>query len=134
MLMYTSMNRSAANAYRQVGVQSVVDGASPHTLIQLLFDALEASLNAAKGAMQRGEIEEKGRQIGKAVRILEEGLKASLNMQQGGEVAQNLASLYDYSINQITLANLRNDLALLENAQSVIAPVAQGWREMGQAS
>ena len=61
--MYTSMNRSAANAYRQIGVQSVADGASPHMLIQLLFDALETSLNAAKGAMQRGEIEEKGRQI-----------------------------------------------------------------------
>ena len=130
--MYTSMNRNAANAYRQVGVQSVADGASPHMLIQLLFDALETSLNAAKGAMQRGEIEEKGRQIGKAVRILEEGLKASLNMQQGGEVAQNLASLYDYSITQITLANLRNDPSLLNAAQTVIAPVAQGWREMGQ--
>lgn len=132
--MYTPINRHAANAYQQVGVQSVVDGASPHTLIQLLFEALDASLNAAKGAMQRGEIEEKGRQIGKAVRILEEGLKASLNLQQGGEVAQNLASLYDYSINQITLANLRNDLALLEAAQSVIFPIAQGWREMGQTT
>lgn len=132
--MYTSMNRSAANAYRQVGVQSVVDGASPHLLIQMLFDALETSLNAAKGAMQRGEIEEKGRQIGKAVRILEEGLKASLNHEQGGEVAQNLVSLYDYCITQITLANLRNDISLLDAAQTVIAPVAQGWREMGQAS
>lgn len=130
--MYTSMNRSAVNAYRQVGVQSVVDGASPHTLIHLLFDALEASLNAAKGAMQRGEIEEKGRQIGKSVRILEEGLKASLDMEQGGEISQNLVSLYDYCITQITLANLRNDVALLETAQNVLAPVAQGWREMGQ--
>lgn len=132
--MYTSMNQRAATAYRQVGVQSVVDGASPHMLIQLLFDALETSLNAAKGAMQRGEIEEKGRQIGKAVRILEEGLKASLNISQGGEIAQNLASLYDYSITQISLANLRNDPALLEAAQNVIAPVAQGWREIGQAA
>lgn len=130
--MYTSLNRNAANAYKQVGVQSVVDGASPHTLIQLLFDALEASLNAAKGAMRRGDVGEKGRQIGKAVRILEEGLKAALNREQGGEIAQNLASLYDYSITQITLANLRNDVSLLETAQNVIAPVAQGWREMGQ--
>ena len=131
--MYTSssFNRHAANAYKQVGVQSVVDGASPHTLIQLLFDALETSLNAAKGAMQRGEVEEKGRQIGKAVRILEEGLKAALNPEQGGEIAENLASLYNYSITQLTLSNLRNDVALLENVQSVLAPVAQGWREIG---
>lgn len=130
--MYTSsLNRHAANAYKQVGVQSVVDGASPHTLIQLLFDALEASLNAAKGAMQRSDIEEKGRQIGKSVRILEEGLKAALDPVQGGQIAENLASLYDYSIAQLTLANVRNDLALLENVQSVLAPVMQGWREIG---
>lgn len=129
--MYTSMNHRGATAYRQVGVQSAVDGASPHKLIQLLFDALETSLNAAKGAMQRGEVEEKGRQIGKAVRILEEGLKASLNVEQGGEIAQNLVALYDYSIAQITLANLRNDVSLLDSAQSVLAPVVQGWRELG---
>lgn len=54
--MYTSLNRRAASAYAQVGVQSSVDGASPHQLIQLLFDALEKALNAAKGAMQRGDI------------------------------------------------------------------------------
>lgn len=130
--MYTSsLNRHAANTYKQVGVQSVVDGASPHALIQLLFDALEASLNAAKGAMQRGDVEEKGRQIGKAVRILEEGLKAALNQEQGGEIATNLASVYDYSITQLTFVNLRNDVALLEAVQSVLAPVAQGWREIG---
>src|SRR2546427_1998255 len=64
--MYTSLNRRAASAYAQVGVQSSVDGASPHQLIQLLFDALEKALNAAKGAMQRGDIGEKGVQIGKA--------------------------------------------------------------------
>ena len=86
--MFSSTGFSKANAYRQVGVHSGIENASPHTLIQMLFDALETSLNAAKGAMQRGDIEEKGRQIGKAVRILEEGLKASLNLNQGGEVAQ----------------------------------------------
>lgn len=90
--MYTSLNRRAASAYAQVGVQSSVDGASPHQLIQLLFDALEKALNAAKGALQRGDIGEKGVQIGKAVRILEEGLKASVNPDEGGELAQNLMS------------------------------------------
>lgn len=134
--MYTSssFNRHAANAYKQVGVQSVVDGASPHTLIQLLFDALEASLHAAQGAMQRSEIKEKGLQIGKAVRILEEGLKAALNPAQGGELAQNLSSLYDYCITQLTLANLRNDVTLIQLVQDVLAPVIQGWREIGNSA
>jgi flagellar protein FliS len=127
--MYTSLNRRAASAYAQVGVQSSVDGASPHQLIQLLFDALE-SAERGQGALQRGDIGEKGVQIGKAVRILEEGLKASVNPDEGGELAQNLISVYDYSITQLTLANLRNDAALLQSAQDVLAPIANGWRDI----
>ncbi len=128
--MNSIFNRRGANAYNQVGVQSVVNGASPHMLIQLLFNALDASLNAAKGAMQRGSIEEKGIQIGKAVRILEEGLKAAVDVEQGGELAQNLITVYDYSIAQLTFANLRNDVQLLQSVQDVLTPIAQGWRDI----
>jgi flagellar protein FliS len=67
------------------------------------------------------------------VRILEEGLKASVNPDQGGELAQNLISVYDYSITQLTLANLRNDPALLQSAQDVLAPIAHGWRDIANA-
>ena len=129
--MYTPVSSRAASAYRQVGVQSSVDGASPHMLIKMLFDGLIQSLNAARGALQRGDIPEKGRQIGKAVRILEEGLKGGLNTAQGGEIARNLSALYDYCVSRLTLANMRNDLALVEEVAGLIAPVAQSWHEIG---
>ena len=129
--MYTPVSSRAASAYRQVGVQSGVDSASPHMLIKMLFDGLIQSLNAARGALQRGDIAEKGRQIGKAVRILEEGLKGGLNPAQGGEIAGNLAALYDYCVSRLTLANMRNDLALVEEVVSLITPVAQSWCEIG---
>ncbi len=129
--MYTPVSSRAASAYRQVGVQSGVDSASPHMLIKMLFDGLIQSLNAARGALQRGDIAEKGRQIGKAVRILEEGLKGGLNPAQGGEIAGNLAALYDYCVSRLTLANMRNDLALVEEVVSLITPVAQSWSEIG---
>lgn len=129
--MYTSTSSRAASAYRQVGVQSGVDGASPHMLIKMLFDGLIQSLNAARGALQRGDIPEKGRQIGKAVRILEEGLKGGLNPAQGGDIARNLAALYDYCVSRLTLANVRNDLALVEEVVHLITPVAQSWSEIG---
>ena len=131
--MYTPVSSRAANAYRQIGVQSGIDGATPHQLVQMLFDGLLQSLNAARGALQRGEIENKGAHIGKAVRILEEGLKGALNPVQGGELAVNLGTLYDYCITRLTMANLRNDLALVEEVVGLIEPVAQGWKEMGQA-
>lgn len=129
--MYTPVSSRAASAYRQVGVQSGVDGASPHMLIKMLFDGLIQSLNAARGALQRGDIPEKGRQIGKAVRILEEGLKGGLNPAQGGDIARNLAALYDYCVSRLTLANMRNDLALVEEVVHLITPVAQSWSEIG---
>ena len=129
--MFTPVSSRAASAYRQVGVQSGVDGATPHMLIKMLFDGLMQSLNAARGAVQRGEIEEKGRHLGKAVRIWEEGLKGGLNSEQGGELAKNLRALYDYCIKRLTLANLRNDLGMVEEVVQLIAPVAQSWEQIG---
>ncbi|WP_309831989.1 flagellar export chaperone FliS [Paracidovorax wautersii] len=129
--MFTPVSSRAAMAYRQVGVQSLVAGASPHMLIKMLFDGLTQSLIAAQGALQRGDINEKGRQLGKAVRILEEGLKAGLDLNQGGDVAANLASLYDYSSRRLTLANLKNDASMIEEILGLIAPVAQSWEQIG---
>lgn len=129
--MYTPVSSRAATAYRQVGVQSVIDNASPHMLIQMLFDGLMQSLNAARGALQRGEIEEKGRQLGKAGRIIEEGLKAGLNTAQGGELADNLGALYNYCSTRLMLANVRNDAALIEEVVNLLAPVAQSWGQIG---
>ena len=91
--MFSSSGFNRANAYRQVGAHSGVENASPHALIQMLFEGLFQSLNAARGAMERGEIEEKGRHLGKAVRILQEGLAAGLDLDKGGELAGNLKLL-----------------------------------------
>lgn len=128
--MYIPVSSRAASAYRQVGVQSVVDGATPHMLIKMLFDGLIQSLNEARGAIQRGEVEEKGRYLNKAVRILDEGLKGALNPAQGGELAGNLHALYSYCVQRLTLANLRSDVQMVEEVVSLMEPVAQGWAEM----
>ncbi len=129
--MFSSSGYGAANAYRQVSAHSGVESASPHQLIQMLFDGLFQSLNAARGALQRGDIEEKGRHISKAVRILQEGLVVGLDLEIGGELAANLKLLYDYSVAQLTKANVRNDEHLVEEVIKVLQPVAQGWKEIG---
>jgi len=129
--MFSSPGFNRANAYRQVGAHSGVENASPHALIQMLFDGLFQSLNAARGAIQRGEVEEKGRHLGKAVRILQEGLAAGLDLEKGGELAGNLKLLYDYCVKQLTQANVHNDPALVEEVMGVLQPVAQGWKEIG---
>ena len=129
--MFSPVSARATSAYRQVGVQSVVDGASPHQLIKMLFDGLIVAVNGARGAIERGDVAEKIRHIGKAVRILQEGLLSALDRERGGEVANNLATLYEYCVTRLTLANAHNDAKLVEEVAALVGTVAQGWNDMG---
>ena len=131
--MFSPANARAMSAYRQVGVQSMVDSASPQQLIKMLFDGLLASINAARGAIERGDISEKVRHIGKAVRILQEGLLGALDREKGGELAGNLASLYEYCTTQLTLAKARNDARMVDEVAGLVSTVAQGWNEITNA-
>lgn len=133
-IMFNSVSARAANAYRRVGIETTVDGASPHHLIALLFDSLAQAIASAQGAVARGDQPGKGAQIGRAVRLLEEGLKAGLDDERGGELAGRLRALYDYCIARLTFANLRSDPAALAEVAALIAPVAQGWKEIGPAA
>lgn len=119
------------NAYRQVGVETSVEDASPHKLISLLFDGYMEAITQARGAMKAGQIEQKGKAIGRAARIVEEGLKASLNVAEGGALALDLQALYDYLARRLTLANLRNDEAMLDECVALVEPLRQAWREIG---
>lgn len=128
--MYTSVNMRSANAYRTVGVETAVAGADPHQLVGLLYQALMQSLGGAKLSMEAGDIPGKGKAIVRAVRLIEEGLKAGLNDAKGGELAANLRGLYDYCILVLTEANLRNDVTKVDEVISLIQPVAQAWGEI----
>ena len=129
--MFTSASTRAASVYKRVAAETSVQGADPHQLVDLLFDALLQSLASARGAMARGDVIAKGQAIGKAVRIIEEGLKAGLNVRAGGDLALNLQAIYEYSIRRLTLANLRNDVSILEEADRLIRPIREAWVEIG---
>ena len=129
--MFTSVGSRSVNAYKRVSVESVVSEATPHHLIEMLFEGLLNNIGAARSALARGDIKVKCEHIDKSVRILEEGLKDSLNLAKGGELAANLLSLYDYCVLNLTLANLHNDDALMGNVSQVIAQIADGWKQIG---
>lgn len=132
--MFTPVSMRAASAYKRVGVETSVEGASPHQLVRLLFDALLQSLTTAKAAMNRGDIEVKGREIGKSVRILQEGLIASLNQVEGGEVSVNLRGVYGYSVRALTVANLKNDEGKLSEVIGLIETIADAWKQIAVSS
>ena len=78
--------------------------------------------------MGRKDVSAKGAALGKAVRILDEGLKAGLNLRDGGDLAANLHQLYTYSAMRLTQANLHNDVKALEEVVKLIEPLAQSWK------
>jgi flagellar protein FliS len=125
--MFTSVSTRSANAYKSVSVETAVSAADPHQLVKLLYDALLQSLGAAKLAIQANDIPGKGKAIGKAVRLIEEGLKAGLNEAQGGQLASNLRGLYDYCTLILTEANFRGDVKRVDEVICLLQPLAQAW-------
>ncbi|MFC5509571.1 flagellar export chaperone FliS [Massilia jejuensis] len=129
--MFGSMQRGV-NAYAKVGMETSVISASPHKLIVLLYDgALAAIRNAAKH-MAAGNIVEKGAAISKALDIIDNGLRASLDKKAGGEIASNLDSLYVYMTERLLTANLQNKSALLDEVQTLLADLRDAWLQIGE--
>jgi flagellar secretion chaperone FliS len=118
-------------AYKQVHVTTGVDGATPHRLVQMLFEGLLDSLARARGAIQHGNVAVKCEEIGRAVRIIDEGLKAGLNVTEGGRLAQDLNDLYAYVTVRLTYANLHSDEAVVSECVRLIEPLSKAWDEIG---
>ncbi len=123
--------RSGANAYAKVGLETGVVAASPHKLIVMLFEGAITAINNAKVHMKAGQFEDKGKAITKAVLIVDEGMRASLDKKKGGEIAANLDALYTYIIQCLMRANLRNDEALLEESLMLLTDLKSAWDSIG---
>lgn len=131
LAMTTGRSNPFANAYLQVGAETAITDANPHHLVTMLFDGCLDAVAQARGAMRSGQIEIKGRAIGRAARIVEEGLRGALDLRDGGNLAADLDGLYSYITTRLTLANLRDDEAALEECQRLIAPLRDAWHGIG---
>lgn len=118
--------KSHASMYRNVGVETGIEAANPHQLVTMLFDGALAEIATARGELLNHGTAAKCRAISKAVRIVDEGLRASLN-QQAGEIARNLGELYSYIVARLTHANLKNDEAALAECAGLLSQVREGW-------
>lgn len=123
-------NTNPLNAYAAASIDAKVNSASPHELILLLFEGAESAISVAKLHMEQGNIEQKGRLISKAIDIINNGLKASLNMDVGGQLAQQLASLYDYMAHRLITANIENSPAILTEISGLLTEIHSAWIEI----
>lgn len=125
--MFSAYSPRPTNAYQRINVETSMHTMDQHQLVNLLYEGVLNAIATARGAMARGDVLAKCNAISKAIRILEEGLSTSLDKVDGGELAQNLGDLYEYSVRTLVLANARNDDAAMEEVMRLIEPIASGW-------
>lgn len=127
--------RSASQFYHRVGVESQVGGAADaHRLVAMLFDGFFEALAQARGALIAGQTEAKCRAVSHATRIVEEGLKASLNLNDGGSLAADLRALYAYVGQRLLHAQLNNDAAALDECRRLMQPLREAWASIAPAA
>ncbi|WP_273804935.1 flagellar export chaperone FliS [Providencia rettgeri] len=123
--------RHAKHAYQQVDLESEITNATPYQLIQILFKGALSALKRGEIFMQQGKVAEKGKEISKAIDIIDTGLKQSLNYDAGGELAESLASLYEYMTMQLLRANLENNVAYVQEVYQLLSDIASAWQQIG---
>ena len=123
--------RPTANNYNDVGASTAIEGANPHKLVSLLYQRVLSEISVARGAIARNDIAAEGKAISHAVRVIEEGLIAPLDMTAGGAIAVNLRDLYEYMVRRLTLANLKTDDAMLKECADLADVLRSGWDAIG---
>lgn len=131
------MNTTAINAYAKADLDSSVTAADPHKLILLLYQGALLAISAARSQMLRKDllkdpaaIAAKGKSISHAILIIDEGLRASLDQNIGGELARNLSALYEYMTQRLLVANLKNDVTALDEVSRLLSDLKGAWEEI----
>ena len=120
--------RNAISAYKKAGAEAAVEVNDPHKLILLLFAGAQAALGSARAAIQLNQVATKGESISKAIDIVSNGLKVSLDLESGGQIAEQLEALYDYMVLRLLNANTKNDLKALDEVSGLLEEIHSAWR------
>lgn len=122
------MNTSTAiSSYKKVGIETAVMAADPHKLICMLYQGALLAISNAKNGIARKDIAAKGKAISQAIAIIDDGLNASLDKKVGGELALNLSALYEYMSSRLLTANIKNDVAALDEVAGLLTELKSAW-------
>ena len=126
-------SHKGAAQYRAVRSHGLVADASPTRLVQIMFEHILTNLATAQGCLTRikdnmplDDVIAKCTAIGKAVRLVGH-LNATLDMERGGQIAEQLRSLYEYILVRLTFANANNDPTILAEVTGLVRHIKTGW-------
>lgn len=123
-------SNNGARAYAKVGVETGVAAASPHKLVLMLFEGAMVAVASGIHHMQANDVAAKGQAISKAISIINDGLRASLDKRVGGEIALNLDALYEYISDRLVTANMKNQIAVLEEIYQLLKGLRDAWESI----
>ena len=126
-----TMTLNALKAYKKTGIENDISLADPQKLILMLFEGAQISIREAKQHILDNEIAQKGISISKAITIIDNGLRASLDIDKGGEIAKNLHSLYEYMIHRLLIANIKNNPEVLDAVYKLLSELHSAWASIG---
>ncbi len=119
------------NAYKSVGVKNDLAVADPHRVIQLLMQGALENMAKAKGAIDRKDYATKSQTMSKAMTIIA-ALQNSLDMKVGGEVSQNLWSLYDFMLNHLMMASRESSIQKVDDVLEIMLKIKSAWDSIPQ--
>ncbi|MCL9776510.1 flagellar export chaperone FliS [Vibrio methylphosphonaticus] len=122
---------SGYDSYQQVDLNAQAAAASPHQLVIMLIDGLLDEVERVRGHIHAGRLAEKGDGISKSMNILV-GLDSALDLEAGGEIAENLHQLYDFCQVELYQASVNNDIDRLTNVERVMGTIKEGWLNFGK--
>ena len=128
MSPYSTQSKLAA--YRSVIAHGAVADAEPHALVLTMLNAILGRLGAARTCIEQRETRRMAGLLHSAVILIAE-LRGSLNLREGGPLAQNLSDLYDYMARRLIHANLNSDAAAVAEVQSLLGEIRGAWMVIG---
>lgn len=120
------MALTGINAYKKGNLKQEIATADPHKLTLLLMQGALDRLAYAKGAMERKDLSAKSDYLSRVTAIII-NLRDTLDLKVGGEVAENMYALYDYMVERVTDAHVKNDLKILDEVASLLTPIRDAW-------
>lgn len=127
-------SKSAAAAYSSLDLEGRVNTADPHGLVQMLYEGAIVAVGQAEMLLAAGDIPGKGKATTRAIRIIDEGLRASLDLTQGGKLATQLQDLYSYMSYRLLMANLKNDVQGFQEVRKLLTDLKGAWAKIKPAA
>lgn len=128
-LMNMALKQQFAKQYANTQVETTISEATPHKLVEALYDGLLKNLILTKTFMDQKNFEKKSFHVNKCLSILT-ALKDGVDAKNGGEIADNFLAIYNYCYRMMVQASTQNDVDKVDEIYRLMKGIAAAWKEM----